>query len=117
MRGPWENTEVPHSDRSAARNNRAPRFDLKQFSAGRASQAGRWRLHSDHAPQHLLPPYRLNVHRVLLFEFDPIPTSIQDHAHTVLIEDAVNLETCERSPQEPLRDALFELPIVQAAQA
>jgi hypothetical protein len=54
---------------------------------------------------------------VLLFEFDPIPTSIQDHAYTVLIEDAIELEAREGSPEKPLRNALFELPIVQAAQA
>jgi hypothetical protein len=117
MRGPWENTEVPHTDRSATRNDRAPSFDLKQFSAARASQAGRRPLRSDYAPQHRLPPYRLDVHRVLLLEFDPIPTSIQDHAHTVLIEHAVELEARKGSPEKPPRNALFEVPVVQATKA
>jgi hypothetical protein len=46
---------------------------------------------------------------VLLLEFDPIPAAIQDHAHSVLIKDAVNFEAREGILQKPVRHAPFEI--------
>jgi len=64
---------------------------------------------SDYARRHLLSSDRLDVHPVLVLEFDPIPAAIQDHAHPVLIKDAVNLEGREGILQKPVRDAAFEI--------
>ena len=64
---------------------------------------------SDYARRHLLSSDRLDVHRVLLLEFDPVPAAIQDHAHPVHIKDAVNLEGREGILQKPVRHSAVEI--------
>jgi hypothetical protein len=54
--------------------------------------------------------------RVLVLH--PIAPVLKKHPGCLVIADGgVDLELGQWIPQEPLRDALFELPIVQAAQA
>jgi hypothetical protein len=46
-----------------------------------------------------------------------VPAFEKYSGRPVIADGGVYLELGERIPQEPLRNALFELPIVQAAQA
>ena len=63
-------------------------------------------------------PHRLEVNRVRVFVLHPIvPASEKYSGRPVITDGGVHLELGKRIPQEPLRNALFELPIVQAAQA